>query len=53
MHQFIPAILAPKKCTKSRLASVEKTSAPAKPSQVLPGLMRGIILCRPISEPTT
>jgi len=35
----------PKKCTKTRLATVERKIAPPKPSQVLPGLMRGIILC--------
>ena len=28
------------------------TIAPPNPSHVLPGLMRGIILCLPISEPT-
>ena len=44
--------LPPKKCTNARLAPVETTIAPAKPSHVLPGLMRGIILCRPMSEPT-
>ena len=36
----------------NQLATVETTIAPAKPSHVLPGLMRGIILWRPISEPT-
>ena len=34
------------------LAAVETTTAPAKPSHVLPGLMRGIILCLPMSDPT-
>ena len=49
----MPAMCRPRKCTKTRLAPVETTIAPAKPSHVLPGLMRGINLCRPISEPTT
>ena len=34
------------------LAAVETPIAPAKPSQVLPGLMRGIILCLPMRDPT-
>ena len=38
--------------SKRRLASVEKRIAPPKPSQVLPGLTRGIILCFPIKDPT-
>ena len=37
---------------ETMLTRVETTIAPPKPSQVLPGLMRGIILCLPISEPT-
>ena len=37
---------------KEYAGQVDTTIAPPKPSQVLPGLMRGIILCLPISEPT-
>ena len=33
-------------------AAVESRIAPAKPSQVFVGLTLGIILCRPISEPS-
>src|SRR5438046_2067292 len=47
---FMPVSLAPVKWANSTLASVDTATAPANPSQVLPGLMRGIILCLPISE---
>jgi len=33
------------------LIKVEITIAPANPSQVFPGLIRGIILCLPNNEP--
>src|SRR4051812_38931078 len=42
--QVMPNILCPRKCTNSQLARVENRMAPPKPSHVLPGLMRGIIL---------
>ncbi len=42
-----------KKMHENQARTVETKIAPPKPSQVLPGLMRGIILCLPMSEPTT
>jgi carboxyl-terminal processing protease len=44
---------SPMTWVKAMLIASDVRMAPAKPSQVLPGLMRGIILCRPMSEPTT
>ena len=51
--QFMPVSFSPERCANNTLASVDSAIAPANPSQVFPGLMRGIILCRPMSEPTT
>ena len=49
--RFIPASLSRASQAKITLAAVEAKIPPANPSQVFPGLIRGIILCLPKSDP--